>query len=74
MNAARGSDDEYCSAYPLERHHYISQSVSAAPIRWVEICSLCRHVSSSALRKQIVEGEAKVAEIQADPAQPHYGG
>jgi hypothetical protein len=50
---ARGGDDDYCSAYPPEGHHYVSHSVNAHPIRWVERCSLCGHLSGAALREQI---------------------
>jgi hypothetical protein len=49
----RGSDDEYCSAYPSEPHAWVSHSVRAAPIRWVERCHLCGHISSAALRAQL---------------------
>jgi hypothetical protein len=49
----RGSDDEYCSLYPLDGHHYVSHSVTAGLVRWVERCSLCGHISSKALRAQL---------------------
>jgi hypothetical protein len=52
--AGRGSDDDYCSAYPSDGHHYISHSVRAEPIAWVERCHLCGHISSKVLREQLV--------------------
>jgi hypothetical protein len=55
QRTGRGSDDDYCSAYPSEPHHYVSHSVVAAPIRWVERCSMCGHISSAALRLQLTE-------------------
>jgi hypothetical protein len=51
--AARGSDDEYCSVYPAEGHHYISHSVDAGPLRWIERCQFCGHFSGKALRAQL---------------------
>lgn len=51
-NSARGSDDEYCSATP-EGHQYGSISVSAGPVKWVEQCISCNHISSKALREQL---------------------
>ncbi len=62
--AARGSDDDYCSAYPPDGHHYISHSVRAAPIAWVERCHLCGHISSKALREQLATASTKPARIE----------
>lgn len=45
----RGSDDDYCSAYPSEPHHYTSHSVNARPVSYVDVCTSCKHVSSKAL-------------------------
>jgi hypothetical protein len=53
--AARGSDDEYCSAYPLDGHHYVAHSVLAPPIRWVDRCQLCGRISNRSLRDQLDE-------------------
>jgi hypothetical protein len=52
----RGSDDEYCSEYPPEPHHYVAHKVNAPPIAYVDICGMCGHISSRALRKAL-EGE-----------------
>lgn len=61
--AGHGSDDEYCSAYPSEpRHHYISHSVDAGPIRFVDRCQLCGHISSRSLRRQLERAENQQAE------------
>lgn len=57
--AVRGSDDEYCSDYPLDGHHYVSHSVNAEPVRWVERCQLCGHISSAALRQQLTAAHAE---------------
>lgn len=46
--AARGSDANYCSAYPQEPHHMVSHS-AGKKVRWVEICSLCRWIDKDAL-------------------------
>jgi hypothetical protein len=54
--SARGSDDEYCSVYRTEGHFYVSCHVDAAPIAWVQRCSICGHVSSSDLRAQLSGG------------------
>lgn len=61
---ARGSDDDYCSAYPPDGHHYISHSVRAAPIAWVERCHLCGHISSKALREQLTGASADSGQIE----------
>ena len=53
----RGSDDEYCAVPGAEGlHHYVSHSVDATPIRFVDRCSLCGHISSRALRRQLDAG------------------
>jgi hypothetical protein len=54
--AARGSDEDYCSSYPTEGHHYVSHSVQATPVRWIKICSVCGHISSQAIREQMMDG------------------
>lgn len=53
---ARGSDDDYCSVYPDDGHHYVSHSVDARPIAWVRRCSFCGHISSGDLREQLPYG------------------
>lgn len=50
--SVRGSDDDYCSATP-EGHQYGSISVDAAPIKWVEQCISCNHISSRRLLDQL---------------------
>jgi hypothetical protein len=62
--AARGSDDDYCSGYPLDGHAYISHRVNAAPIAWVERCHLCGHISSKALREQLATASTEPARIE----------
>lgn len=79
---ARGSDDTYCSASPAEGHHYVSHSVQALPVRWVEICSLCGRVNGAALRAELevthVCGTCEqtfpdAATVNAHVAQEHRG-
>lgn len=50
----RGPDDEYCPGQ-TEGHHNVSHSVQAEPIRSVERCSLCGHISSAKLRAQLTK-------------------
>jgi len=61
--AARGSDDEYCSTYPSDGHAYSSHSVDAAPIRWIMRCQLCGHISSAAIRQQLTAPPAQVEAV-----------
>jgi hypothetical protein len=68
--AARGSGDEYCSTYPTEPHAYVSHSVDAAPLRWVERCHLCGHISSKALREQL--GQVPVRVVMKPSAMHRY--
>lgn len=64
--AGRGPDDEYCPGQP-EGHNDVSISVRAEPIRWVERCSLCGHISSAKLRAQLkpvkFEGEGGLQSV-----------
>jgi hypothetical protein len=66
MSEARlGSDDEYCAVYPLDGHHYVAHSVDAAPIRYVDRCQLCGHISSRALRKALAPDGGGFIEVDA---------
>lgn len=44
----RGSDANYCSAYPVDGHHMVSRS-AGKKVRWVEICSFCGWIDTDAL-------------------------
>jgi hypothetical protein len=46
--AARGSDADYCSAYPVDGHAMHSRS-GGRLVKWVEICSLCGWINTAAL-------------------------
>lgn len=70
--AARGSDDDYCSSYPADGHAYSSHSVDAAPIRWVERCYLCGHISSKALRQQLSEDGIDPAPIEGGRVRTYH--
>lgn len=56
MVPKRGSDDEYCSAYPADGHQYLSHLVDAAPVRWVQICQFCGRINNAALRAEANPG------------------
>lgn len=45
---ARGSDANYCSAYPAEGHAMVSLS-AGKKIRWVERCQFCGWIDGDAL-------------------------
>jgi hypothetical protein len=47
-NLGRGSDRDYCSAYPTDGHHMVSHS-AGEKVRWVERCSLCGWIDAAAL-------------------------
>lgn len=50
---ARGSDGDYCSAFPDEGgHHYETHMKSGEPIT-VQICQLCRYINWEDLRQQL---------------------
>jgi hypothetical protein len=63
--AARGSDDDYCALYPLDGHHYVAHSVDAAPIKWVDRCQLCGHISSRTLRLALAPDASGFVEVSA---------
>lgn len=52
--AGRGSDDTYCSVAPQDGHHWVSHSVQASALRWVEICSTCQRINQGKLLEQVV--------------------
>lgn len=55
---ARGSDDEYCSAYgswtgtDQTRHYYLSTWIPKAQV-WVQTCQTCRHINGTDLAREI---------------------
>jgi hypothetical protein len=55
VGLAKGSDDEYCSVFPTDGHHWVSHSVQAPPLKWVDRCSFCGRISSAKLRAQLAE-------------------
>lgn len=62
---ARGSDDDYCSAYPRDGHFWVDRSVDAAPVRWVKICSWCGRIHNGELRRQLAPDGTGFVEIAA---------
>jgi hypothetical protein len=71
---ARGSDDEFCSAAPEGGHHYVSHSVSADPVRWVDRCGSCGHISTRVLRRQVAftDRADALASLNEDPVAGPY--
>lgn len=64
VHVVRGSDDAYCSVSPQDGHHWTSRLVDAAPVRWVEICSMCGRINNAALRVQVLGVQAARGEIE----------
>ena len=61
---ARGSDETFCSAGFGEPHHWISRSVNAGLVRFIDICSQCEFISSERIRLQVEPLDLRTLEEQ----------